>query len=359
MTKLVKKSAKELLTELYRDPERKSFFRIITDLIILAFYHKGFPRLYFSRYLFKKGKNNIKDYFPDDFLYHKFKPFYNEKAVSDVVENKLYFDFFYRQFNVSLPKIILYNYRRRFVRGSESFEIKSAPDFKDLLENIFEKNPSFDSIIIKRTYGSYGGDQVFKIMPLQIKTDNDLIEKLYYEVIKSGFLFQETVKQHPELNRLNPSCLNTIRFETFIDKDGNVEIISAYLRISTSNNYVDNISSGGCQVTIDLQTGKLKKEGYPSFGSNGTKLYTTHPVTKIVFEGFTIPFFAEAKALIIRVASFMPGLRLVGWDIAIGESGPVLIEGNSDYAMEGNDLAIGGYRTNATFKKVLREAGYL
>jgi hypothetical protein len=166
------------------------------------------------------------------------------------------------------------------------------------------------------------------------------------------------VKQHPELNKLNPSCLNTIRFETFIDKDGNIEIISAYLRMSTSNHYVDNISSGGCKVTIDLQTGKLKKEGYPRFGSNGTKLYTAHPVTKTVFEGFSIPFFAEAKALVLRVASFMPGLRLVGWDMAIGESGPVLIEGNSDYAMEGNDLALGGYRTSATFNKVLQEAGY-
>jgi len=84
-----------------------------------------------------------------------------------------------------------------------------------------------------------------------------------------------------------------------------------------------------------------------------------HPVTKTVFEGFTIPFFAEAKELVLKVASFMPVLHLVGWDMAIGESGPVLIEGNSDYAMEGNDLALGGYRTNATFKKVICEAGYL
>jgi hypothetical protein len=359
MTKLVKKSAKELLVELYKDTERKSFLKIFRDLSLLAIYHKSFPRFYFSRYLFKEGKDNIKDYFPDDFLYHKFKPYFNDRAVCDVVENKLFFDFYYSQFNVSLPKIVLYNHRKKFVKGSESIEINSVPEFKNLLESIFEQNPSFDSLIIKKTYGSYGGDQVFKISLLQIKGDNDLIGNLYFEVIKSGFLFQETVKQHPELNKLNSSCLNTIRFETFIDKDGIIEIISAYLRLSTSNNFVDNISSGGCQVTIGLQSGKLEKEGYPSFGSNGTQVYKIHPVTKTVFEGFTIPFFAEAKELVLRVASFMPGLRLVGWDMAIGESGPVLIEGNSDYAMDGNDLAIGGYRTNSTFNKVLHEAGYL
>jgi hypothetical protein len=55
----------------------------------------------------------------------------------------------------------------------------------------------------------------------------------------------------------------------------------------------------------------------------------------------------------------MPGLRLVGWDVAIGESGPVLIEGNSDYDISGNDLTEGGYLANPRFRKVLHETSYL
>ena len=128
--------------------------------------------------------------------------------------------------------------------------------------------------------------------------------------------------------------------------------------MSTKNLHVDNISSGGCQVGIWLNTGTLKKVGYSSYRSSGTKVYTKHPVTGVVFEDFKIPFFNEAKELIIRTASYMPGLRLVGWDIAIGESGPILIEGNSDYAMSGNDMSEGGYRTNATFRKILKELNY-
>jgi hypothetical protein len=54
----------------------------------------------------------------------------------------------------------------------------------------------------------------------------------------------------------------------------------------------------------------------------------------------------------------MPELRLVGWDVAIGESGPVLIEGNSDYDISGNDLADEGYRANNIFRKVLHEMKY-
>ena len=55
----------------------------------------------------------------------------------------------------------------------------------------------------------------------------------------------------------------------------------------------------------------------------------------------------------------MPGLRIVGWDVGIGETGPVLIEGNSDYEITGNDIADGGYRANPVFRKVLRELNYL
>jgi hypothetical protein len=55
----------------------------------------------------------------------------------------------------------------------------------------------------------------------------------------------------------------------------------------------------------------------------------------------------------------MPGLRLVGWDIAIVEHGPILIEGNSDYDIAASNLAYGGYRTNPVFRKVLNEIDYL
>jgi len=193
----------------------------------------------------------------------------------------------------------------------------------------------------------------------QIRSNPEMIDNLYHTVVKAGFLFQETVKQHSELNLLNPSCLNTLRIDTFIDKDGNIDIISAYLRMSINNKHVDNISSGGCQVGINLQSGKLKQLGYSSFSNVGTRVFNKHPVTGCVFEDFEIQYFTEAKELILKVAGYMPGLRLVGWDVAISESGPVLIESNSDYSMGGNEISEGGYRNNAIFRKMLKELNYL
>ena len=149
------------------------------------------------------------------------------------------------------------------------------------------------------------------------------------------------------------------QIDTFINTDGKIEIASAYLRMSINNSHVDNISSGGCQVGIKLETGKLKKYGYSQIKTLGVKILTEHPVTKTTFEDFSIPFFQEVKDLVIKTAPLVPELRLIGWDVGIGESGPILIEGNSDYDLTGNDLADEGYMANKVFKKVLKEINYL
>ena len=351
-------STHKLMAELLKDPDRKSILRMVFEVLYLFIRHRKFPRHYFSRYLFKKDRTNIMDYFPDKFLYN-IKPLFNDKEAREVLENKLYFNFYYSQFNLRLPKIVMYNHRKLFVVDKESIEVNSLQDFKSLLKEVISKSSGDGSIFIKKTYWSFGGDKIFKIFLSQFDTDPDGIKTLYSEVIKSGFLFQETIKQHPELDKLNASCLNTIRIDTFIDCDGKIEIMSGYLRTSIKNFHVDNISSGGCGIPVDIQTGKLKKHGFLTMKYYGLKLPTFHPVTQTVFEDFSIPFFVQAKELVIRAAGYMPALRLVGWDVAIGETGPVLIEGNSDYDIGGNDLSELGYRANPVFRKVLKEINYL
>ncbi len=349
--------AKDLMLDLLRDPERKSLFRIVSEVLSLGVKFRRFPRHYFSRYLFKEGRDNISDYFPDPFL-NRIKPLFNDREVRDVVENKLYFNIFYSQFGLCLPKILMYNHKNIFVVDNEVVKVNNISDFISLLTRIHSFS-STSTLFVKKTFWSYGGDQIYKISPATIEEDPEFLASLYQNILKSGFLFQETVKQHPVMNQLNPSCLNTIRLDTFIDKDGNVEIISAFIRTSINNSFVDNISSGGCQISIDLDTGRLNKTGFLRLKVYGAKLLTEHPLTKVVFKDFKIPFFDEVKRIVIKAAELMPCLRLVGWDVGIGEDGPVLIEGNSDYDMSGNDLSDGGYRSNAVFRKVLEEINYL
>lgn len=360
MTKLNKLTNLELCTELLKDPDRKPLLRIIYELFYLFFLYRELPVHYFSRYLFKKGTTNIKDYLPNHFLGKKITHVLNDYRVKEVLDNKLFFDLFYRQFNISLPKILMYNHRSMFVANNKLIKVNNAGDFRILLAGIFKNNPSYDSILIKKTCSSSSGFNIYKLFKYQVKENLETIYEIYSEVIKTEFLFQETVKQHSDLNKLNSSCLNTIRMDTFIDCNGKIAIISGYARMSINNLYVDNISSGGCQVGIDLNNGRLKKNGYSRLKSSSmVKVLTEHPITKTIFENFNIPFFPQAKELVLKTASCMPGLRLVGWDVAIGESGPVLIEGNSDYYIGGNDLADEGYLANTEFRKILHEINFL
>ena len=176
--------------------------------------------------------------------------------------------------------------------------------------------------------------------------------------MNSEYLFQEVIKQHQKLDELNSSCLNTMRIDTFLDEKGKIDVISGYLRMSLNDLHIDNISAGGCMVGIDIQTGKLKNVGFPNIRTHGVKLLYEHPVTRVKFEEFSIPFFSQVKDLVIKSACYTPGLRLIGWDVAIGESGPVLIEGNSHYDLTGNDLSEGGYLANIRFKKVMDEMNH-
>jgi len=348
----------KICIELLRDPERKSLIRILFECVHLMLRYQVFPSYYFSRYLFKKDKRNVVNYLPSKFLY-RIKAKFNEAEARKVLDNKLFFDFYYRQFNFNLPIIWMYNHRKVFVIDTKSININTVDEFTSVLHQLISNKAKDQAIFIKKTYASYGGDNIYRINLDDLTASAEKVKHIYEEVIKSGFLFQETVKQHPEMNRLNPSCLNTMRLDTFINSDNGVEIISAYLKTNIKNHHIDNEPTGGCEISIDLPTGKLARYGSLTIKYNGLKRPTQHPITHTVFEHFEVPYFKEAKELVIIAAQVMPGLRLVGWDVAIGEDGPILIEGNSDYDIAANDLAYGGYRSNPVFQKVLREIGYL
>jgi Sugar-transfer associated ATP-grasp len=359
MSKVITMTKGDWIIKLLNDPDRKSLLRIIYECFYLLLVYRELPVHYFSRYLFKKSTTNIRNYLPNNFLGEKVTPFFNDKKAKEVLDNKLFFDLFYKQFAISLPRILMYNSRRTFVIGSRSFVVNTIYDIISLIEEIFKENPSYDSILIKKTSYSSSGDNIYKVFRDQFKTNPESLTEIYSEVIKSEYLFQETIRQHPDLNKLNSSCVNTMRMDTFIDSDGKPDIISGFIRMSITNEYVDNLNRGGCLVSIDLQTGKLKKFGYSIFKTSDAKILTEHPITKTVFENFTIPYFTQAKELVLKTASNTPGLRLVGWDVAVGESGPIIIEGNSDYEIRGSDFANGGYLANNTFRKVLHEINFL
>ena len=155
------------------------------------------------------------------------------------------------------------------------------------------------------------------------------------------YIAQSIIKQHPLMSSLHPSSINTVRLVTIRGlKNGIIQAIPSILRMGTGESIVDNTSQGGIAVGIDMKTGRLSQYGFfnPEFGLKVER----HPDSGILFSQFVIPFFEEAKKQAIYFHSMLPGLHSVGWDIAIGENGPIFIEGNDNWEINGPQECNGG-----------------
>jgi len=157
------------------------------------------------------------------------------------------------------------------------------------------------------------------------------------------YLIQEFVAQHPMMSQLHPQSINTVRLLTVRGlKDQQIHIMPSILRVGTGDNFVDNTSRGGLAIGINLETGYLKQYGFykPAYGLKTEE----HPDSHIRFAEFQIPYFEEVKRQAVYIHSMLPNIHSIGWDIAIGEEGPIFIEGNDNWEITGPQTCNGGLK---------------
>ena len=118
----------------------------------------------------------------------------------------------------------------------------------------------------------------------RIKTaDYKSFDELYDYLKKQDFcILEENIEQHPAVKKLYPNAVNSMRFITVLDKQGEPHII-----------------------------------------------YTEHPDTHVKIQGYQIPFVREAVKMVLEAAKITPQIRYVGWDVATTPKGPAIIEGNT------------------------------
>jgi len=149
-------------------------------------------------------------------------------------------------------------------------------------------------------------------------------------VIDGKSMLQQRIVQHPELSRMYPFAINTIRVVTACNCSS-IKVLSAILRVGTASKFCDNWGAGGIAVGIDMKTSRLVGHGFfrPDFG----KITPVHPDTKIAFEGFEIPFFKDVLEYARRLHGFFYGIQSIGWDFAITPDGPLCLEGNDNWGL--------------------------
>ena len=140
------------------------------------------------------------------------------------------------------------------------------------------------------------------------------------------FIAEALICQHEVLRRLNPSSVNTIRMIA-ARHDNAVEIIGAGLRVGGEGQFVDNFHHGGVAYPLDLESGIVTGPGIDFSGHP----VLCHPSTGQIVPGVRIPFWDQVRSLVKEAAVVIPHVGYVGWDIAVTETGAVLVEGNVNY----------------------------
>ena len=253
-----------------------------------------------------------------------------------ILRDKMLFNIFANGIGVSTPQNVLYSSNRKLY----SFATKKEMAATDLLKHD-------DCELFCKIVDGECGNGIFKLTiqngQCRVNGQPKNVDEVWGMLTSGRYLAQSVIKQHELLASLHPQSINTLRIVTVKSlKDGVIRVFPSILRVGTGDSIVDNTSKGGICVGIDLDSAFLKKYGFykPQYG----RKTPCHPDSGVVFENFKIPFLHQAIQQALYFHSMLPGIHSVGWDIAIGESGPIFIEGNDNWEINGPQICNGGLR---------------
>lgn len=205
----------------------------------------------------------------------------------------------------------MYKIYNKFLK--RQWMVLNENNYNDFLD-FFKQN----KVIIVKPIDGEGGKGIEKY-----KYINDEESKIVYSslLFKKQLLVEQCIKQHPDMNKLYNKSVNTLRMFTFY-KDGQAYFLQAILKVGNGG-VVDNFSSGGMYTYVDDE-GTVYAEAIDQMNNK----YYKHPISNETIVGFKVPMFKEAVGMVKEAAKVVPEMGYIGWDVAISEDGPVLVEGN-------------------------------
>ncbi|MBE6346166.1 MAG: hypothetical protein E7067_02985 [Lentimicrobiaceae bacterium] len=253
----------------------------------------------------------------------EFQPFYNDKNSFGVfIDKSMMPRTYFRSMNG-----VLYDEDYRAVKGS---------DFDRIIKDANE-------LIVKpsKEMGGKGISVFNKINNRFVDKDNNVLSYDYLSrTYKSNYLVQERIKQSSFMSKFNPTSVNTLRIAVYRDvTSGELIILGGFFRIGGKGALVDNITSGGASVPIDVETGRLG-----NYASDKTRVkHSTYNDINFETTTFEIPNWIRIVEFVKEVARRMPHMSLLANDIALDEQdNPILIEVNS------TDFSYTSYQVSGT-----------
>lgn len=240
----------------------------------------------------------------------------------------------------------LYVYYQPEARYAENPEC--ANDLAGVLRIL--KGKKVQSCVIKTTESSHG-DNVFLIEGIEYQSDDALLNRYDGQKItlssvlgEEALIFESVVRQTAQFAAFNPSSVNTVRFMTALYPDGSAKVIATFIKIGRAGRCVDNAGGGGnVDVCVDVATGEIR-HAIQFDGWRKVKDIDCHPDSGAPLNGVFIENWESVKSEVIRFQQAFPYCKVAGWDIAVTDEGPVVIEVNDFWDRTGQFFIRRGWR---------------
>ena len=252
-------------------------------------------------------------------------------------EQKTYFskgdaDLLRNTYNKNPEQLKVFMNKDLFCEKFEKYIGRAYCSTDDLNLKTFKKKFGVAKKIIYKPRSASGGRgiQVFAF-------DDTTLESVYNQLkaLPAGVI-ETYITQHPEMQKLSLHSVNTIRVVTIRTDDpshgietNKVHFVYAGVRMGQGDSVVDNLHCGGMIAVLDLDTGVVATDAV-NFAND---VFEKHPDTGVVIRGFKVPYVQEMKAMIEEAGKNINGY--LGWDIAITENGPIVIEVNTHPGADG------------------------
>lgn len=153
----------------------------------------------------------------------------------------------------------------------------------------------------------------------------EVIEHIKQHKAGMTWIIQRLASPSPFTAGIVENVVCTVRVVTI--NEGNPKILGAIMRFGDGDSPADNFEGGGVVALVDNDSGVLgptlrSRNGLASFG-------TAHHRTGRQITGLVLPDWPKIKALVIDGAQRFSYFKCMGWDIAITDRGPIILEANS------------------------------
>lgn len=314
---------------------------IKNELQELHHYWGCIPMQYYTQSFYSNDCNlsleEMKTHIPGYYYYKILHPeFDNMKQALLLCENKIVMHCLLKGSGIPTPDAIL-------ILKSKSLFDTSGIIVDDSKCNAILSNCLSNKIFIKPIRGRGGRGIIVGIKNTKgcFVTNGTNIDFTYLKALNDDYIIEPGLKQNEYINKVYPHSVNTLRVVTKRNSDGSIVIVGIALRMGIKGMQIDNGSVGGIAIGIDKDSGRAVTD-YARYTCSD-KLYR-HPDTNFQFSQLQIDNWDEIKENILSFSRKLVLINLVGWDIALTDNGPIVIEINTLSALDPMQTLLGGFR---------------